>query len=65
MTLHEEGIYSRYNFVTDNFKEYNLDIEYCLNIDKYVACEDRYMMSCENGTYIILLKLKTILITWS
>jgi hypothetical protein len=38
ITLHEEGIYSWYNFV--NFiKEYDLDIEYCLSIDKYFACE--------------------------
>ena len=26
---------SLYNFVTDNFKEYDLDAEYCLNIYKY------------------------------
>ena len=63
MTLHEEGIYSWYNFATDNFKDYYLDIEYGLNIDKYVACEDRDMISCENGAYTILLKLKTMLIT--
>jgi hypothetical protein len=30
-----------------------------LNIDKYFACESRDM-SDESGTYIILLKLKTI-----
>ena len=30
----QEGIYSLHNFVTDNFKEYDLDTEYCLNIDK-------------------------------
>ena len=28
----QEGIYSLYNCVTDNFKEYDLDTEYCLNI---------------------------------
>ena len=28
----QEGIYSLYNFVTDNFKEYDFDTEYCLNI---------------------------------
>jgi hypothetical protein len=39
--LQEEGIYSLYNFVTDNFKEYDLDTEYCLNIDNilYVKAE--------------------------
>jgi hypothetical protein len=68
---------SLYNLVTDNFKEYDFDTEYCLNIsrlcafsnkkilniDKYFVCESRDM-SDENGTYIILLKLKTILFTW-
>jgi hypothetical protein len=73
---------SLYNLVTDNFKEYDFDTEYCLNIyiwyhastvlfpikkilniDKYVICESRDM-SDESGTYIILLKLKTILFTW-
>jgi hypothetical protein len=34
-----------------------------LNIDKYFACESRDM-SDESGTYIILLKLKTILLSW-
>jgi len=34
-----------------------------LNIDKYFVCESRDM-SDESGTYIILLKLKTILFTW-
>jgi hypothetical protein len=34
-----------------------------LNIDRYVVCESRNM-SDESGTYIILLKLKTILFTW-
>ena len=33
------------------------------NIDKYFVCESRDM-SDESGTYIILLKLKTILFTW-
>jgi hypothetical protein len=42
--LHEEGTHSLYNFVTDNFKEYDLDTEYCLNIDKYLVCEGRDMM---------------------
>ena len=71
---------SLYNLVTDNFKEYDFDNEYCLNIyisrlycvfsnkkilniDKYFVCESRDM-SDESGTYIILLKLKTILFTW-
>ena len=71
---------SLYNLVTDNFKEYDFDTEYCLNIyitpllcffqlkkilniDKYFVCESRDM-SDESGTYIILLKLKTILFTW-
>ena len=68
---------SLYNIVTDNFKEYDFDTEYCLNIrlylafpmkkilniDKYFVCESRDM-SDESGTYIILLKLKTILFTW-
>ena len=60
----QEGIYSQYNFVTDNFKEYDLDTEYCLNIYKYFVCESRDM-SDGSGAYIILLKLKTILFTWS
>jgi hypothetical protein len=63
----QEGIYSLYNFVlTDNFKEYELDTEYCLNIYKYFVCESRDM-SDGSGVYIILLKLKkkTILFTWS
>jgi hypothetical protein len=34
-----------------------------LNIDIYFVCESRDM-SDESGTYIILLKLKTILFTW-
>ena len=68
------------NLVTDNFKEYDFDTEYCLNIyitpllcffqynfllniDKYFVCESRDM-SDESGTFIILLKLKTILFTW-
>ena len=50
---------SLYNLVTDNFKEYDFDTEYCL----YFVCESRDM-SDESGTYIILLKLKTILFTW-
>ena len=68
---------SLYNLVTDNFKEYDFDTEYCLNIplycafsnekilniDKYFVCESRDMYD-ESGTYIILLKLKTILFTW-
>ena len=69
---------SLYNLVTDNFKEYDFDTEYCLNIyistvlfpikkilniDKYCVCESRDM-SDESGTYIILLKLKTIWFTW-
>jgi len=57
-------IYSLYNFVTVDFKEYDLDTEYCLNIYKYVVCESRDM-SDGSGAYIILLKLKTILFTWS
>jgi hypothetical protein len=32
-----------------------------LNIDKYFACETRDIQSDESGTYIILLKFKTIL----
>jgi hypothetical protein len=60
----QEGIYSLYNFVTDNFKEYDIDTEYCLNIYKYFVCESRDM-SDGSGAYIILLKLKTILFTWS
>ena len=56
--LHEEGTHSLYNFVTDNFKEYDLDTEYCLNIDKYLVCESRDMISVGSGPYIILLKLK-------
>ena len=55
---------SLYNFVTDNFKEYDLDTECCLNIYKYFVCESRDM-SNGSGAYIILLKLKTILFTWS
>ena len=51
---------SLYNLVTDNFKEYDLDTEYCLN--KYFVCESRDM-SDGSGAYIILLKLKTILFT--
>jgi hypothetical protein len=35
---------------------------FLLNIDKYFVCESRDM-SDESGTYIILLKLKTILFT--
>ena len=71
---------SLYNLVTDNFKEYDFDTEYflniystpllcffqqrkILNIDKYFVCESRDM-SDESSTYIILLKLKTILFTW-
>ena len=50
---------SLYNLVTYNFKEYDFDTEYCL----YFVCESRDM-SDESGTYIILLKLKTILFTW-
>jgi hypothetical protein len=38
-------------------------IKKILNIDKYFVCENRNM-SDESGTYIILLKLKTILFTW-
>ena len=37
-------------------------IKKILNIDKYCVCESRDM-SDESGTYIILLKLKTILFT--
>ena len=59
--LHQEGTHSLYNFVTDNFKEYDLDTEYCLKIDKYLVCEGRDMMSGGSGAFIILLKLKTIL----
>jgi hypothetical protein len=39
-------------------------IKNILNIDKYFVCESRDM-SDESGPYIILLKLKTILFTWS
>jgi hypothetical protein len=60
----QEGIYSLYNVVTYNFKEYDLDTEYCLNIYKYFVYESRDM-SDGSGVYIILLKLKTILFTWS
>jgi hypothetical protein len=38
-------------------------IKKILNIDKYFVCESRDMFD-ESGTYIILLKLKTILFTW-
>jgi hypothetical protein len=38
-------------------------IKKILNIDKYFVYESRDM-SDESGTYIILLKLKTILFTW-
>jgi hypothetical protein len=38
-------------------------IKKILNIDKYFVCESRDM-SDESATYIILLKLKTILFTW-
>ena len=38
-------------------------IKKILNIDKYFVCESRDM-SDESGTYIILLKLKTILFIW-
>ena len=62
-TLHEEGIHSLYNFVTDNFKEYDLDTEYCPNIDNYFVCECRDIMFDGSGAYIILLKLKCILFT--
>jgi hypothetical protein len=51
---------SLYNFVTDNFKEYDLDTEYCLDIYKYVVCESRDI-SDRSGAYIILLELITIL----
>jgi hypothetical protein len=30
-TLHEEEIYYRYNFVPNNFKECDLDVEHCLS----------------------------------
>jgi hypothetical protein len=39
-------------------------IKKILNIDKYFVSESREMMSDESGTYIILLKLKTVLFTW-
>ena len=70
---------SLHNLVTDNFKEYDFNTEYCLNIyitpllcffqfkilniDKYFVYESRDM-SDESGTYIMLLKLKTVLFTW-
>ena len=60
----QEGIYSLYNSIADNFKEYDLDTEYCVNIYKYVVCESRDM-SDGSGAYIILLKLIIILFTWS
>ena len=60
----QEGIYSLYNFDTDNLKEYDLGTEYYLNIYKYFVCGSRDM-SDGSGAYIILLKLKTILFTWS
>jgi hypothetical protein len=59
LNITQEGIYSLYNFVTDNFKEYDLDTEYCLNIYKYFVCESRDM-SDGSGAYIILLKFKKI-----
>jgi hypothetical protein len=36
----QEGIYSLYNSIADNFKEYDLDTEYCLNIYKYFVCTE-------------------------
>ena len=42
---------SLYNLVTDNFKEYDLDTEYCLNIYKYFVYESRDM-SDGSGAYI-------------
>ena len=32
ITLHKKEYMSLYNLVTDNFKEYDFDTEYCLNI---------------------------------
>ena len=63
---------SLYNLVADNFKRVcfrywllpvRFPIKKILNIDKYFVCESRDV-SDESGTYIILLKLKTILFTW-
>jgi hypothetical protein len=42
-----------YMYQTDNFKEYDLDTEYRLNIDKYFVCESRDMMSDGSGAYSI------------
>ena len=63
--MHEEGTHSLCNCVTDNFKEYDLDTEYCLNIDKYLVCETRDVISDGSSAYIIRLRLKIIVFTWS
>ena len=47
----QEGIYSLYNSIADNFKEYDLDTKYCLNIYKYFVYESRDM-SDGSGAYI-------------
>jgi hypothetical protein len=54
---------SMQTIVTNNFKEYDLDTEYCFNIYTYFVCESRDMFDGSDA-YIILLKLKTILFTW-
>jgi hypothetical protein len=41
-------------------KQFNSDSLYAFNIDKYLVCEGRDMMSGGSGAYNILLKLKTI-----
>jgi Golgi nucleoside diphosphatase len=48
----QEGIYSLYKYIADNFKEYDLDTEYCINIYKYFVCESRDM-SDGSGAYIL------------
>ena len=47
----QEGIYSLYNSIADNFKEYDLGTAYCVNIYKYVVCESRDMYD-GSGAYI-------------
>jgi hypothetical protein len=51
INITQEGIYSLYNSIADNFKEYDLDTEYFLNIYKYFVCESRDM-SNGKGAYI-------------
>jgi hypothetical protein len=42
-----------------------LVLQYCLNIDKYLVCETRDVISDGSGPYIIRLRLKIIVFTWS